>query len=134
MSLLKVIHDKAKNTASLLLNFVMNRKPISRLIIFSHLVFKKLVIILVILCKLTYWNNNNNFSLLFILYLYFASAKIDVIILLNYLQLLVLYKMLLKKMRNITKASTAEIKAQGSNYKLVKLWNKFEYWENITQK
>lgn len=64
---------------------------------FSHLVSIKLIAILVILCRSAHQNNSNYFSLFLTLYLYFASARIDIIILFNYFRLLVLYKVFLKK-------------------------------------
>lgn len=39
--------------------------------------------------------------------------------------------MLLRKLRKITKSSAAWIKAEASNYRLVGLWDNFEYRENI---
>lgn len=67
-----------------------------------YVIAMKLIRILVILCQSTYKNNSNFLPLLIALYLYFADAQVDTIILLNHLGLFILYPVLLKKFYNIT--------------------------------
>lgn len=94
----------------------------------------KLVIIFVILYRLIHQNNNNYVFLFIAMYLYLAGARVDVITLLNYFKLLVLYNISLRKLRNITISSTAFIKKQVSNNKLMDMWDNFKYKENIVGK
>ena len=93
-----------------------------------------LLAILVILYRSAHRNNSNYFSLLVAIYLYSAKAKVDIITLLNYLGFSVLYKVLLKRLRNIMLFRTAFIKQQTINCKLVGIWDNFEYQENIADK
>lgn len=53
------------------------------------------------------------------MYLYSASALIDIITLLNYLDLFILYNVFLRTLRNIKASNTAFIKEQAINSKLV---------------
>lgn len=91
----------------------------------------KLVAILVILCRSAHRNNSNYVPLLVAMYLYSAGARVDAITLLNHLGISVLYNVLLRKLRSITASSSAFIKAQASNRKLIGTWDNFEYRENI---
>ena len=68
------------------------------------------------------------------MYLYFAGVRVDARTLLNYLDILVLYNVLLRKLRSITASSSAFIKAQASNRKLVGMWDNFKYRENVAGK
>ena len=79
----------------------------------------KLLTILVVMYRSAYWNNSNYISLLVVIYLYSTGAKVDAIILLNHLGLSVLYNSPLQKLRDIKAQSTAFIKKQASNCKLV---------------
>lgn len=65
------------------------------------------------------------------IYLYSTGAKVNAIILLNYLELFVSYNLLLQKLRDIKAHSTAFIKKQACNCKLVGFWDNFEYRENV---
>ena len=94
----------------------------------------KLIVIFVILCKLAHWNNSNYISLLIAMYLYLARAQDNVKILLNYLGLLILYKVFFKKLRNITTSNTLFIQEQAFNNKVVSMWDNFEYRKNIVCK
>lgn len=76
----------------------------------SSLSNRKLVAILVILCRSTHQNNSNYLLLMIGLYLYFAKACVDALTLLNHLGLLVSYDILQKSIRNITQASQVWIK------------------------
>lgn len=90
----------------------------STLLIF-YLVSIKLIIILVIICRLVYQNNSNYLLLIMTMYLYSASTLIDIITLLNYLDLFILYNVFLRTLRNIKASNTAFIKEQAINSKLV---------------
>lgn len=117
---LETIISKAKETALLFMSLVLSVEPTIALIsITTYLVSMKLVTIFVILYRLIHQNNNNYVFLFIAMYLYLAGARVDVITLLNYLKLLVLYNISLRKLRNITISSTAFIKKQVSNNKLV---------------
>lgn len=105
--LFKVIIDKIENNISIFLSLVMNIGLLFRSAIFFHLVSIKLVIILMILCTSTHWNNSNYLSIFFNLYLYSVSTEINAIILFNYFEFLALHKILLKKLEDSTKASAA---------------------------
>lgn len=63
-------------------------------------------------------------------YLYSIEIKVDTITLLKYLDLYVLYNLLLRKRRDIKAHSTVFIKQQVTNCKLVGLWDNFKYREN----
>lgn len=132
---LEIIISIAKETALLFMSLVLSVKPTIALIsITTYLVSMKLVTIFVILYRLIHQNNNNYVFLFIAMYLYLAGARVDVITLLNYLKLLVLYNISLRKLRNITISSTAFIKKQVSNNKLVDMWDNFEYKENVVGK
>lgn len=94
----------------------------------------KLLAILAILYKITYQNNNSYFLLLIALYLYLARARIDAIILPNYLGLTVLYKTLQRKLKSIASESSWQIKIQALNCKFVGIWNNFKQCENVYAK
>lgn len=65
------------------------------------------------------------------MYMYSAGAKVDAITFLNRLGLSVSYNVLLRKLKGIISSSAAFIKEQASNYKLVGMWDNFEYQENV---
>lgn len=67
------------------------------------------------------------------MYLYFVDTQVNTIILFNYLSFLVFYNVFLKILRNIKALSTAFIKGQVSNSKLVSTWSNFKYRKNITR-
>lgn len=96
-----------------------------------HLISMKIISVLVIPCRLAHWNNSNYFSLLVTLYIYSTSAKIDAITFLNHLGLSVSYKVLQKKLHEITLMQKKWIKQQASNWQLVSMWDNFKYWENV---
>lgn len=79
----------------------------------------KVVAIFVILCRSAHQNASNYFPLLVAIYLYLAGAKVDAITLLNHLGFSILYNVLLRKLEDIKASSTAFIKEQVSNCKLV---------------
>ena len=68
------------------------------------------------------------------MYLYLADAWVHPITLFNHFGLSILYKVFLRKLKDIKTLSTTFIKEQTSNYKLVGTWDNFEYWKNITGK
>ncbi len=108
-----------KKITLLLTSLVLSIVSLSKLTVTSHLALMKLLAIFVIFCRSTYQNNSNYFLLLIPIYLYSARAKVNAITLLNHLDLLILYNILLKMLRNITLSNTVFIKEQASNYKLV---------------
>lgn len=116
---LEIIVTIAKKRALLLISLVQNVEPLSKSAITSHLASMKLLVILVILCKSAHQNNSNYFSLLVAIYFYLTGVKVNAITLLNYLGLLVLYNVFLKRLRSIMSSSAAFIKQQATNYKLV---------------
>lgn len=75
-----------------------------------HLVLIKLLAILVIFYGLAHQNNNNYFLFLVAIYLCLAKVKVDAIILLNDLYFLVLYNIILKRLKNIMSSSAIFIK------------------------
>ena len=100
----------------------------------SHLTLMKLLAIFVIIYKSAHWNNSNYVPLLIAIYMYLASTKVDIITLLNRLGFSVSYNVLLRKLKGITTSSEAFIKKQASNYKLVYMWDNFEYRKNVFKK
>lgn len=100
------------NKALFVSNLVLNVEFISSFLSFNlHVIRIKIVAVLVILYQLALYYNNSNFLLFFIaLYMYSTRAKIDTITLLNNLGLSVLYKVLLKKLKDIILASKLYIK------------------------
>ena len=128
---LPFIVTNAKEKAPLLTSLVQNIGPLSKLAITSHLASMKLLAIFVIFCRSAHRNNSNYFPLLVVIYLPSARAKVDAITLLNHLGLSVSYNVLLKRLRNIILSSTAFIKQQAANCKLIGTWDKFEYQENV---
>ncbi len=117
--LLEMMVASAKETAPILTSMVLNIGLLSISTITSHFILIKFLAILVILYRSVHQNNSNYFSLLISIYVYSAKAKIDTKTLLNYLDLSILYNLLLKKLRNITYLSSAFIKEQALNYKFV---------------
>lgn len=79
----------------------------------------KLLTILIVMCRSAHWNNRNYIPLLVAMYLYLAVAKVNAITLLNHLRLSILYNLLMQKLRDIKAYSTAFIKKQAGNCKLV---------------
>lgn len=65
-----------------------------------------------------------------VFYLYFAIAKIDIILLLYYFGFFIFYNNLQKIFKNINFANKTLIKYQSTNYKFIKIWNNFKYQEN----
>lgn len=65
----------------------------------------KLVAIPVIICRSVYLNNSNYILLLIGMYLYSAGTRVDAITLLNYLGILVLSTVYMKRLRDITTSS-----------------------------
>ena len=108
-----------KETAPLLTSLVLGVGSLTKSTMTLHLTLIELLAILVIFCRLTYWNKSNYLPPLLAIYLYFAKAKVDTIIFFNHLGLSILYNVLLKKQKNITSLSAAFIKEQNSNCKLV---------------
>ncbi len=76
----------------------------------SYLASMKLIIIFVIMYKLAYQNNSNYLSVFMSMYLFFADAQVDIIILLNHFGLFILYNIFLRILRNIKILSIAFIK------------------------
>lgn len=72
------------------IGFINQVKNISKL----HFISIKIVAMLVILYHLTYQNNNNYFLFLVTLYLYFTSAKIDIIMFFNHFSFFIFYLIL----------------------------------------
>lgn len=128
---LEIIVTIVKERAPLLTSLVQSIGPLSKSVMTSYLALMKLLIILVILYKSAHCNHSNYFPLLVAIYLYLARAKVDTIILLNYLRISVSYDVLLKKLRSIMSSNATFIKQQSTNCKLIKIWYNFEYWENI---
>ena len=125
------IVNQAKETAPLITSMMLSLRFNSDTCLTSYLALMKLLAVLVIMCRSAHRNNSNYIPLLVAMYLYSAGAKIDAITLLNHLGLSVLYNSLLKKLRDIKAYSTAFIKPQAINCKLVGLWDNFEYRENV---
>lgn len=67
----------------------------------SHQASMKLLTIFIVMCRLVYQNNSNYIPFFIAIYLNLASAKVDAIILLNYVKLFVLYNLLLQKLKDI---------------------------------
>lgn len=132
---LEDIVNKAKETAPLLTSMVLGVSSNSDVHLTSHLASHqasmKLLTILVVMCRSAYRNTSNYIPLLMAIYLYSAGAKVDAITLLNHLGLSVSYNLLLRKLRDIKAHSTAFIKKQASNCRLVGSWDNFEYRENV---
>lgn len=66
--------------------------------------------------------------------MYLAKAQINAIIPLNYLGLLVLYNVFLKKLKNIIIFNAIFMKKQAFINKLVSMWDNFKYKKNIAGK
>lgn len=75
-----------------------------------HMALMKLIAIFIIMYSLAYQNISNHIPLFITIYLYLASAQVDAITLLNYLSILVLYSIFVKKLRSITISSITFIK------------------------
>lgn len=131
---LKSIVNQTKETAPLITSIMLSLRSNSNTCLTSHLASMKLLAVLVIMWRSTHRNSNNYIILLVAMYLYSAGANIDAITLLNYLGLSVLYNLLLRKMRDIKAHSTAFIKQQATNCKLIGSWDNFEYRENVMGK
>lgn len=86
----------------------------------SYQVSMKFLTIFAVMCRSAHRNTSNYIFLLMAIYLYSAGAKVNAIILLNHLGLSVSYNSLLRKLRDIKANSTAFIKKQASNCKLVR--------------
>lgn len=128
---LNTIVDQAKETAPLFISLVLSMGLISRNLLTSYLVLMKLIAIFVIFCRFCHQNNSNYIYLFVTTYLYFANVKIDAITFLNYFDILVLYNVLLKKLKNIIasifalfkpKPSTASLQACGITLNIEKTW------------
>ena len=119
LSPLEGVVKQSQLTASLLSSLVRSVGPSSRSPTAAQLVAMKQVAILIILCRLANQNNSNYLPLLLALYMYSAGARVDAITLFNHLGLSVSYNVLRKRLRDITQASLATIKAQASNPRLV---------------
>lgn len=116
---LEVIIPQSEMAAPLIASIMQSVGPLSRSTAAMQLVSMKLVAILAILCQLAHQNNSNYLQLLVALYLYSAGARVDAITLLNHLGLLVLYHVLLKRLRGISLSNKDWIKKQSLNRKLV---------------
>lgn len=125
-----VVND-AKTKAPLFCSLITSVGPSLSRSTNSHLISRKIVAILVILCHSAYQNNSNYISLLIALYLYFAGVRVDAITLLNHLGLSVSYDVFQRKLKNIMTSSIAGIKAQDSNCKLIGTWDNFKFRENV---
>lgn len=68
------------------------------------------------------------------LYMYSAELKVDAITFLNHLRLSVSYKVLFKKLRDITLANKLYIKKQVKNTQLVSTWDNFQFKKNVQRK
>lgn len=66
--------------------------------------------------------------------MYLASAQVNTITLLNHFDILVLYNIFIRKLKNITIFSIAFIKKQISNNRLIGMWNNFKYKKNVASK
>lgn len=131
---LNEIIDVSSKKAPLFCSLVLGVSPTNCSSSFSfdlHLISMKIILVLVILCRLAHWNNSNYFPLRVTLYMYSTGAKIDAITLLNHLGLPVLYKVLQKKFHGITLMQKKWIKQRASNWQLVSTWDNFKYWENV---
>ena len=107
---LEIIVTIAKKSALLLTSLMQSIRPLSKSTMTSHLASMKLLAILVVLYRSAHWNNSNYFPLLVAIYLYLVGANVDAITFFNHLSLLVLYIVLLKKLRSIMSSSAAFIK------------------------
>lgn len=111
---------QTKRTASLLSSLVLSVGPTTSIQNqTSNLSNIKLITIFIILYRLAYQNNSNYLSLLIRLYLYFARAYVDAIMLFNCFGLSILYNIFQKSLRNIIESSQVWIKEQATNYKLI---------------
>lgn len=119
--LIELIAANIKKTAILLTSLIVSIRLLPKLKVILYLVLIKLLVILVILCRSSHQNNSNYFLILFTIYFYSAGTKIDIINLFNYLSLLVLYNIFLKKLKNIILSSAVFIKKQTSNRKLISI-------------
>lgn len=99
-----------------------------------HQALMKLLTILVVICRSAYQNTSNYILLLMAIYLYSASTKVNTITLLNYIRLFMSYNLFLRKLRDIKAYSTAFIKKQASNCKLVGFGNNFKYQKIVVNK
>lgn len=108
---LKRTVSQAKAIALLLTSLILSIRPTTTLTSTTmYLLSIKLVTIFVVLLKLAYQNNSNYIPLFITMYLYLTKGQVDVIIFLNYLSLLVLCNVFLRKLRNITTFSATFIK------------------------
>lgn len=129
------ILNLVKVTTLLLISLVFSVESITfSTSVTIYLASIKLIAIFVILCRLAHWNNSNYISLIITIYVYLAIAQVDAITFLNHLWLSVLYKILLKKLRNIITFSSIFIKVQVSNNKVVSKWNNSRFKKNVVGK
>lgn len=91
-----------KKMAPLLISLILSVKSLLKSKRALYLTLIKVLAILIIFYRSIYENNSNYFLLLVAIYFYFVRAKVDTIILFNHLSILILYNILLKKLRNIT--------------------------------
>lgn len=84
-----------------------------------HFVDIKVVGVFSIFCKLIYWNNSNYLVSFSLLYLYFASMKINIVIFLNHIDISVFNDIMQKKPKKINSLSIALKKKQNIKYKFV---------------
>lgn len=107
---LENIVNQAKETVPLIISMMLSLRSNSDTRLTSHLASMKLLAVLVIMCRSAHRNNSNYIPLLMAMYLYSAGAKVDAIMLFNYLGLSVLYNSLLRKLRDIKAHSATFIK------------------------
>lgn len=132
---LETIASQTKETVSLLISLVLSFETTTLSTPYtSYVASIKLIAIFIIMCASAHQNNSNYILLFIAMYFYSASAQVNAIILFNYLGILVLYSILIRKLKGIPISSMVFIKEQVSYNRLVDTWNNFEYRENVAIK